>query len=152
MLAGAGIPGRHGVHREEFITLTILITITIILHTIIIIYIMITIIIMIIVPGRQKVGRQREPFRNLAPEDLGARGPSTPDLPTKITPTKIAGLKLSGKFPMGLGIPPLELPILLESNPLKSRILVRRLAVRRTGRDMSGGVGRPRRRPDAPSL
>ena len=30
---------------------------------------------------------------------------------------------------MGLGILPLEIKILLESNPLKSRILVRRLAV-----------------------
>ena len=30
---------------------------------------------------------------------------------------------------MGLGIPPLKIKILLESNPLKSRILVRRLAV-----------------------
>ena len=29
---------------------------------------------------------------------------------------------------MGLGIPPLDIKILLESNPLKSRILVRRLA------------------------
>ena len=30
---------------------------------------------------------------------------------------------------MGLGIPPLRLKILLQSNPLKPRILVRRLAV-----------------------
>ena len=30
---------------------------------------------------------------------------------------------------MGLGIPPLKIKILLQSNPLKSRILVRRLAV-----------------------
>ena len=42
----------------------------------------------------------------------------TPNLPTKIIPTKIAGLKLSRKFPMALGIPPLKLKILLESNPL----------------------------------
>ena len=53
----------------------------------------------------------------------------TPNLPTKIIPTKTAWLKLSGRFPMGLGIPPLNIKILLESNPLKSRILVRRLAV-----------------------
>ena len=32
---------------------------------------------------------------------------------------------------MGLGIPPLKIKILLASNPLKSRILVRRLAVAR---------------------
>ena len=30
---------------------------------------------------------------------------------------------------MGLGIPPIKLKILIESNPLKSRIVVRRLAV-----------------------
>ena len=30
---------------------------------------------------------------------------------------------------MGLGIPPLDIKMMLESNPLKSRILVRRLAV-----------------------
>ena len=41
-----------------------------------------------------------------------------------IIPSKIAWLKLSGNFPAGLGIPPLESRILLESNPLKSRILV----------------------------
>ena len=53
----------------------------------------------------------------------------TPNLPTKIIPTTIARLKLSGKFPMGLEIPPLTIKILLESNPLKSRILVWRLAI-----------------------
>ena len=53
----------------------------------------------------------------------------TPNLPTKITPTMIAWLKLSRKFPMGLRIPPLRIKILLESKPLKSSILVRRLAI-----------------------
>ena len=53
----------------------------------------------------------------------------TPDLPTKIIPAKIAWLKLSRKLHMGLGIPPFTLKILIESNPLKSRFLVRRLAV-----------------------
>ena len=38
--------------------------------------------------------------------------------------------KLPGKFPMNLGIPPLNIQIRLESDPLKSIILVRRLAVR----------------------
>ena len=47
----------------------------------------------------------------------------TPNPPTNI-PTKIAGLKLSRKFPMGLGIPLLEIKIMLESNPLKSTMLV----------------------------
>ena len=31
---------------------------------------------------------------------------------------------------MGLGVPPLEIKILLEANPFESRILVRRLALR----------------------
>ena len=53
----------------------------------------------------------------------------TPDLPTKIIPTKIRWLKLSGKFPMVMRIPPFQIQILLESNPLKCRILVWRLAV-----------------------
>ena len=53
----------------------------------------------------------------------------TPNLPTNIIPTKIRWLTISGEFPMGMIIPPLEIKILLESNPLKSRILVRRLAV-----------------------
>ena len=53
---------------------------------------------------------------------------SSPNLPTNITPTKIAWLKLSGKFPMDMRIPPLRVKIMLESNPLKSRILVGRLA------------------------
>ena len=37
---------------------------------------------------------------------------------------------------MGLGIPPLEVKILLGSNPLKSRILVRRLAVESVSRGL----------------
>ena len=57
-----------------------------------------------------------------------ARG-HAPNLPSKMMPTKIAWFKSSGEFPMGLGIPPFMIKILLESNPLKSRILVRRLAV-----------------------
>ena len=54
----------------------------------------------------------------------------TPSLPTKIVPTKICRLNISRKSSVDLGIPPLRIKILLESNPLKSRILVRRLAVR----------------------
>ena len=57
----------------------------------------------------------------------------TPNLPTKLLPTKIAWLKLSGNFPMDIRIPPLKTKIMLESNPLKSRILVRRLAVVQDG-------------------
>ena len=52
-----------------------------------------------------------------------------PNLPTKSIPAKIAGLKLSRESPMGLGTPPLGIKILFESNPLKPRILARRLAV-----------------------
>ena len=52
-------------------------------------------------------------------------------IPTKSIPTKSIPAKIcwSGEFPMGLGGLPLEIKILLESNPLKSRILVRRLAI-----------------------
>ena len=41
---------------------------------------------------------------------------------------------------MGLGIPPLTIQILLESNPLKSRILVRRLAVPWTAEGVAMGM------------
>ena len=51
-----------------------------------------------------------------------------PNRPMKNLPTKVRCLKISGKFPMGLGIPPLEFKTLLESNPPKSGILARRLA------------------------
>ena len=53
----------------------------------------------------------------------------TPNLPTNIIPTNIAWLKLSGKCPMDMRIPPLWIKIMLESNPLKSTILVGRLGV-----------------------
>ena len=53
----------------------------------------------------------------------------TPNLPTKIITAKIAGLKISRNSPMDMRIPPLKLKILLESSPLKSRILVGRLGV-----------------------
>ena len=54
---------------------------------------------------------------------------STPNLPTNIIPTNITWLKLSGKFPVGLGIPPVQIKIVLESNPLKSTMLLGRLGV-----------------------
>ena len=55
-----------------------------------------------------------------------------PSPPTNITPTNIARLKLSGKFPMDMRIPPLGIKIVLESDPLKSIMLVGRLGVQRT--------------------
>ena len=62
---------------------------------------------------------------------LHASGASaTRNLPTEIIPTKICWLKSSRKFPMDMIIPPLKLNIMLESNHLKSRILVWRLAGR----------------------
>ena len=42
---------------------------------------------------------------------------------------RFADSRFSGKTPMDMRIPPLKTKIMLESNPLKSRILVRRLAV-----------------------
>ena len=53
----------------------------------------------------------------------------TPNFPTKNLPAKIRRLKTSGGFPMDMRIPPFEIKIMLESSPLKFRILVRRLAV-----------------------
>ena len=55
--------------------------------------------------------------------------PCTPNLPTRIIPTKIPLLKITGEFPRDMRIPPLRIKILLESNPPKSGILVRRFAV-----------------------
>ena len=66
----------------------------------------------------------------------------TPNLPTNIIPTKVARLKISGKSPMDMMIPPPGIKILLESNPLKSVMLVGRLAV--DPRVCACG-GRPRR-------
>ena len=54
---------------------------------------------------------------------------SSPNLPTKNLPTKIAWLKTFGELPMDMRIPPLKIKIMLESDPLKSEILMRRLAV-----------------------
>ena len=52
--------------------------------------------------------------------------PSAPtsNLPTKIIPTKIAWLKILRKSPMDIRIPPRKFKIMLESTPLRSRILV----------------------------
>ena len=55
----------------------------------------------------------------------------TPNLPTTIIPAKTTCIKLYGSFPMDMRIPPLKSKIMLEANPLKSRILVQRLAVTR---------------------
>ena len=57
---------------------------------------------------------------------------------------------------MGLGIPPLKIKLLLESNPPKSRILVRRLAVRYRGAPHRGRGGshasrRQAARPELPA-
>ena len=47
-----------------------------------------------------------------------------PDLPAKTIPAKIARIKMSGKFPVDTRIPPLQIKVLLKSNPRKSRIFV----------------------------
>ena len=60
-------------------------------------------------------------------------GQGTPNLPASIIPAKICRLKMSGKSPMDMIIPPLTIDIMFESNPLKSRILVLRLAVASVG-------------------
>ena len=64
------------------------------------------------------------PWPISGPPDSGpgfhTAGLPTPNLPTNITPTNIAWIIFSGKFPTGLGIPPLNVKIMIESNPLKS--------------------------------
>ena len=47
--------------------------------------------------------------------------------------TQIRRLHISGEFPTDMRTPPLEIKILPESNPPKSKILVRRLAVLSAG-------------------
>ena len=54
---------------------------------------------------------------------------------------RFVGSKFPGNSPMDMRIPPLKLKILLESNPLKSRILVRRFAVHPSPRVRS--LGKP---------
>ena len=50
---------------------------------------------------------------------------ATPNLPTKIIPAKrFADPNFPGKSPMGMRVPLLKITILIESNPLNSRILV----------------------------
>ena len=71
--------------------------------------------------------RLREPVFFVGGIQTGFR---TPNPPTKIIHAKIRRLETSGKFPMDMRVPPLEIKILLESNLLKSRSLVRRLAVK----------------------
>ena len=63
---------------------------------------------------------------------------------TENLPVKIRWFKLSGKFPMDMRIPTLNIKIVLGSNPLKSIILVRGLAVLAggcCGFDGEGGGG-----------
>ena len=51
-------------------------------------------------------------------------------IPTNIIPTKIHRLEISRESPLDMIIPTLIIEIMVESNPLTSGILVRRLAVR----------------------
>ena len=80
-------------------------------------------------------GRRQARAATISTADQCVEAPA-PNLPTNIVPTYIALLKLSGKSPMDMRIPPLQIKILLESNPLKSTICVGGLAV--------GFVGEPR--------
>ena len=70
------------------------------------------------------------------------RGP-TANPPTNITPANVAWVKLCGKSPMGLGIPPLRIKIMLGANPLISIMLV--LGVMLVGRlGVHSGISRIR--------
>ena len=72
--------------------------------------------------GPQKSRIEDCPWPHLALPSLA----TTPNLPIKIIPAQIRWLNTFVKFPIDM---PLKNNILLESNPLKSRILVPRLAV-----------------------
>ena len=78
--------------------------------------------------GAEQIANRAE-NPNVPWERLFGFSTGAPNLPAKIIPAKIRRLKLSGRFPMDMRIPPLKIKILLESEPLKSRILVERLAV-----------------------
>ena len=49
--------------------------------------------------------------------------------PISLLTLSLLRLKLSGKSPVDIRIPPLRIKIMLESNPLQSIVLIRRLAV-----------------------
>ena len=67
-------------------------------------------------------GQARAEAGSRCRERTAARRSPASNLPTKIIPTKVPWLNISGEFlPMGLGILPLEIKILLESNLLWNR-------------------------------
>ena len=81
--------------------------------------------------GGPQVSGERKPFWQKLSLQIYAHGlhGCTPNLPTNIVSTNIARLKLSGKFRMDTRIPPLQIKIMLEFNPVKSKMLVGRLGV-----------------------
>ena len=58
-----------------------------------------------------------------------SRMPVRPISLLRISLLRLLDSSFPGKFPIDMRIPPLSINILLESNPLKSRILIQRLAV-----------------------
>ena len=108
-LASLPAEGGRGAGRLRSITVTITIIATII--SIVIIIIVYTYVYIYIYIERER--------------DIG----TTPNLPHKVIPTKICRLRFSRKIPKYMRIPPLNVKIMIESSPLKSRILIRRLAV-----------------------
>ena len=75
--------------------------------------------------GSAEHRRRRRLSGSLAAEVAELR--TTPSLPTRTIPAKICCLRISGKLPVDIRILALKIKIMLESNPLKSRSLVRRL-------------------------
>ena len=102
------------------IIIIILLLLLLLLLPLLLTIIIITIIVILLIVIIQRPASRGSRDRKMA---------LTPNLPAKIVLAQIARLKLSGKLPMGLGIPPLKIKILLESNALTSRILVQRLGV-----------------------
>ena len=75
---------------------------------------------------RRKIG---VPVASTAVAGLSEGPPVRPISLLRLSLLRLLDSDFPGNSLMGLGIPPLKLKILLESNPLISRILVRSLAV-----------------------
>ena len=69
-------------------------------------------------------------------------GVNTPNLPTNVLPTKIRWFKLCRRFPLDTRIPPLNMKILLESNPLK--LCPESIEFRESPRVVSGDIPKNR--------
>ena len=78
------------------------------------------------------------PWVHVSSRHVSSRRVWLPAKPRPISLLRFVDSIFPENFSMGLGIPTLRIKIMLESNPLKSRILVQRLAVELVGRRAPG--------------